>query len=194
MAAMDFQVNFNNSNNLPRDRYVNTLYYDATAAGPEPICDGIAAAYVSHILGFHGGQIGSMTINAYPPGRNPGGPAFSKKYAYAPSGSGSGPAEVALCLSYYADTNQPRNRGRVFLGPFSASAINGERPEPRVMNAALAWARAIAAIGGGNVANWLQRSATDNNYSAVSNFYVDNAWDTQRRRGAQPNGRLTGSI
>jgi hypothetical protein len=198
MANRDFQVIFNNANNLPRDRYVNTLYYDTrddgTAEGTaEDIMDGIHAAYTANGLSFLSGSIASMTIKAYATGRNPGGPLAEKNYAFAPSTS-AGPAEVAVCLSYYSGGNSKRRRGRVYIGPFAGTQTGSERPSSILRTRILDWASDIAAIGNLSPANWQQHSRTDASYNPVTDFYVDDAWDTQRRRGAAPSGRFTRTV
>jgi len=45
------------------------------------------------------------------------------------------PEEIALCLSYFAGRNTPRSRGRLYIGPFNATALGtvgtaNSRPAP----------------------------------------------------------------
>lgn len=189
MAAMDFMVIMNHQNNLPKDRYVNTLFFDTGSGGPGPIMDGIHQAYVDNILDIHGGQIASMTIKAYQPGRNLSGPAEVKEYAYNPTGT-SGPAEVAIVLSYFAGNNQGRNRGRMYMGPFNGFITEGERPDLSFRTRILEFGSDILGVGAITTRNWLQHSRTDGSYKSVTAYYVDDAWDTQRRRGAAPTSRI----
>jgi hypothetical protein len=39
--------------------------------------------------------------------------------------------------------------------------------------------------------DWVVYSPTDDAYHEVANGWVDNAWDTQRRRGYKPTSRTT---
>lgn len=191
----DFQIILRNANGIARDNYVNTLYFQGGAAqSDEGIADGIHQAYVDNLLGVLGGQIGGMTIKGYPPGRNLSGPDFEKNYAFDPAGGGgnAGPAEVALCLSYYAGVNQPRRRGRIFVGPFASGPVGTERPDPGLMQLLLDFASDLSSVGGVD-ALWSQYSRTDNDYNDVTNWWVDNAWDTMRSRGATPTQRVSGS-
>lgn len=192
--ATDFQIILRNVNQLPEDVYVNTLYFESGGLQTDGgIADDIALAYTNLQAASGGGfsgSIGSMTIKGYEPGPNINGPKFERDYAFDPAG-GAGPAEVALCLSYYAGANQPRTRGRIYLGPF-ASGVMDERPPAVLRNAVLAFASDISGAGGVD-ALWQQVSKTTGARSDVTNWWVDNAWDTQRRRGAAPTGRLTGS-
>lgn len=100
-----------------------------------------------------------------------------------------GPGEVALCLSYYAGTNQPRRRGRMYIGPFSQNLLN-QRPSGGVMQEINALATGIANLGGIDV-DWVQYSPTNNQSLPVTAGWVDNEWDTVRSRGLQGTSRVT---
>jgi hypothetical protein len=100
-----------------------------------------------------------------------------------------GPRQVALCLSYYAARNLPTTRGRLFLGP-----INSPTPVPGsgLMGLVLNLGHALFNIGGANV-HWQQRSEKTGVTSTITNWWVDNRWDTQRRRLVKATSRVTGS-
>lgn len=117
----------------------------------------------------------------------PTGPPKGKGLASFSTAVAGGPREVACCLSYYADRNEPRRRGRMYFGPLAASAM-AERPSTALANAILAIGSGINDLGGLDV-NWVQYSPTDNASRTVTNMYVDNAWDTQRSRGSVATGR-----
>jgi hypothetical protein len=89
-----------------------------------------------------------------------------------------GPRQVALCLSYYAGRNLPATRGRIYVGP-----INAPPPVPNtgVMNEVMALGNALFNIGGANV-HWQQHSEKTGVSSTITDIWVDNRWDTQRRR------------
>lgn len=192
MATRDFQVIFQNANQLPEDRYINVLHYadDNTEANRQAISDAIASAYVTHMQSLYTNDINGLQIRVYPPGLNPGGPELQTDYVFQ-GGGASGPQEVALCLSYFATLNQPRTRGRIYLGPFGQAQMVG-RPSTALLNAAIALGGALGGAGGGS---WLHRSKTPvEDYSPITDYWVDDAWDTMRSRGIAPSGRLMGTV
>nr|CRY95207.1 hypothetical protein [uncultured prokaryote] len=123
--------------------------------------------------------------------------------AVAPAGGGL-PTEVALVLSFQgariSGASQASRRGRIYLGPLNQSSLDpsGLRPSGAVVLGAIAayetMADAVAilpALGTGFPAVRSQKLGTD---VAVSNGWIDNAFDTQRRRGVAPSGRNTFDI
>lgn len=106
------------------------------------------------------------------------------------------PAEVALVVSYHAafvsGTPNARRRGRFYLGPISVAAGTGlGRPPTALINAAVDMAEALwTPIAEASVV-WAQRSETSGELHPVATGWVDNAWDTQRRRGNTPSSRVS---
>lgn len=108
-----------------------------------------------------------------------------------------GPKEVALCLSFYADRNIPRRRGRLYFGPLAPTT---ERPTDAFLNSALAMADSFAALGGTDI-DWVVYSPTDHkahpendaeDYAyKVSDAWCDDEWDTVRSRGRKATKRFT---
>lgn len=116
------------------------------------------------------------------------------------------PEEVAICLSMKGDTvagtdsgpgpHLPaRHRNRTYIGPtrtafldFAESACRPSlQAQSRIMNA-------FAAMGDASITAGFRPevwSPTRDAGEAVQTFWVDNAWDTQRRRGGQPTSRLS---
>lgn len=130
------------------------------------------------------------------------------------------PSEVAMCLSYRgafeSGVNRRRNRGRIYLGPLDASVgaqgTDSFRPTAGAMDTlAGAGGGLVGPISygtGGGIMDWCVFSraeagvpvGTDDAYSAAQLFpafrpvsvgFVDDAFDTQRRRGADPTSRAT---
>jgi hypothetical protein len=106
------------------------------------------------------------------------------------------PREVALCLSFYSQRNIPRQRGRIYLGPLSASL--GDRPTIAWQNAALLLAAGFADLGGTDV-DWCVYSPTSHGVSQdsagdfamrVSDVWCDDEWDTVRSRGRKATSRV----
>lgn len=108
-------------------------------------------------------------------------------------------SEVAICLSYHADfvsgAPRARRRGRIFLGPLASNVMSfsfGEpRPSPEVRgDLKLAAERLIAADT--PLLKWSVYSPTANTAAApIVGGWIDNAFDTQRRRGVRPTTRTT---
>jgi hypothetical protein len=48
---------------------------------------------------------------------------------------------------------------------------------------------AFSQIGFAQNTTWLMYSKADNAYAKIESIWVDNAWDTQRRRGLKPTQR-----
>ena len=122
------------------------------------------------------------------------------------------PAEVAFCLSYRAaqvsGQNAAHRRGRIYLGPLSTlsdsfdTATSVSRPTLQLQNDALEAGRNLRAAALAIGYTWSVYSKRSVELGAPGNggtfgtepiaeFLVDNAWDTQRRRGVRPTARLT---
>lgn len=111
------------------------------------------------------------------------------------------PAEVALCLSYRATlqsgVNPARLKGRLYIGPLNGSiglADGDVRPSTGMQQdvARAGNALRIAGLGAGadNV-TWCVYSPTAGFLQPVVSCWVDNAFDTMRRRGAKPLSRFS---
>lgn len=112
--------------------------------------------------------------------------------------SSATPPETAICLSYQADVvsgvPQARRRGRIFLGGWGGPNANGTSSAFPIISAALCSqiCSCAAALLAGVAADgwiWIVHSGTVAGNSIVSNGWVDNATDTQRRRGQAPSLR-----
>lgn len=102
--------------------------------------------------------------------------------------------EVACCLSFYGGPNAPRNRGRLYIPNFIASAATqiGPRPSDTVRTKIAELVPLFAGLGGLNV-DWIVWSPTAAAATKVTNWYVDDEWDVQRRRGLRPTTRTSGT-
>lgn len=109
------------------------------------------------------------------------------------------PQEVALCVSYQgprqAGQKQARRRGRIFTGPFSVAANNGVAGRPasalRTLMADSAENNLLQITGQAGW-EWVVHSRVAPAASAdtiVTDGWVDDSWDTQRRRGNRPSAR-----
>nr|CRY97356.1 hypothetical protein [uncultured prokaryote] len=106
------------------------------------------------------------------------------------------PSEAALCLSFQAGKvsggNQARRRGRVYLGPFSSTYLGGDgRPSSGLITIIKDFGDDLlaASIASDPVFTWQVYSTVNESSVDVTEGWVDNAWDTQRRRGLEPSSR-----
>ena len=107
------------------------------------------------------------------------------------------PREVALCLSYYSGQNRPRRRGRLYIPAClilknTAGSSLGKVPTTTQMDSALSIAAGLKGLGGVDV-DWGLWSGVDHGFFETTNYYVDDEWDTQRKRGLRPTSRRTGT-
>jgi hypothetical protein len=103
------------------------------------------------------------------------------------------PRELALCLSFYGGPNAPKNRGRLYVPlQFFSSTNPGPRPTPTHRTKVGDLAAIFAGLGGIGV-DWIVWSPTVDAATAVENWFVDDEWDVQRRRGLRPTTRTTGT-
>lgn len=104
-----------------------------------------------------------------------------------------GPRQVALCLSYYAQNNYPRRRGRIYICAAPLQANSTERPTASRMNELIGLADSLHNIGGANQ-HHVVWSHADNAANTITNYWVNNTWDTQRSRvNWQETSRVTQS-
>jgi hypothetical protein len=139
---------------------------------------------------------------------------FGELISWAPGAAPGLPAEVAVCLSFHADlTNvaervpagpvgpagdvlpRARLRNRTFLPFLSTTALqstpSGVRPHGLLLAAMATGAAALrdeAGLAARDLA-WCVYSKTTGNFSSVVGGWVDDAFDTQRRRGMDPGYR-----
>jgi hypothetical protein len=111
--------------------------------------------------------------------------------SFVPSGP-SGPREVACCLSYYSGRNLPSQRGRIYVGPFTQSEM-AMRPPAGLRTEVKDLGTYLSELGGVNV-DWVQYSQKLNRALKVSNTWVDDEWDTQRRRGLKASTRQVATV
>lgn len=110
------------------------------------------------------------------------------------------PSETALCVSfqgaYITGLPQRRRRGRIYLGPLSTSVAGtaGEVGRPSTTartNIATAAGDFRTAVNASTFDSWVVWSTVDQNPVAITDGWVDNAYDTQRRRGLPATSRIT---
>lgn len=146
-------------------------------------------------------------------------PEFEDVLTFTPAVANPHPNEVALCLSFQAVAQsgqlQRRRRGRVYLGPVAddvgTTAIIASQSRPAlslrqiVADAADEMKQRDLPVGIGGSVRWAIYSRTtdlgvgspalpgtsiDDAFHDVDNGWIDDTWDTQRRRGAAATARV----
>lgn len=203
---------------LPEDSFVNTFYFDGDDTLGEDL-DSEYHSVVYNLLQTFYQSIDAYLANSVASPATlkiydmrdplPRVPEFTGTIPLTDSAQPPLPSEVALCVSFQADpvsgVAQARRRGRVFIGPLPSTAsfavvTAGQlRPHTALVGAFADAANAMAdgadTVGGSHV-SWAVYSPTldaigtiDDAFNDVTNGWVDNAYDTQRRRGAAPSSR-----
>ena len=129
-----------------------------------------------------------------------GGPIDIRNTALIPTRTGGTvdlPSEVAVTLSFHSDYGtlpefgpghtriRARHRGRIYIGPLTTLALVSNADKgPSVSGAALdTFSGAAIALMGDTGTTWAQWSRVDHTFREVTGGWVDDAPDTQRRRG-----------
>jgi|ERR1700760_114935 len=192
MANFRVQVANHTAVSLPKDYAVNTLYFvgdDPGGPAWTTFLTSLAAAWVlvTNLANKN------FTIKAYDMA-DPIPRPVKAMVTQAGTDHISGPGEVACCLSYYATRNLPRRRGRIYMGPIQGAETSTPNPDGAFINSIIACGVAIdtAASVAGLV--WSVRSEKDNAYFPITNLWVDNAWDTIRKRGYDSTARVTRTL
>ncbi len=127
-------------------------------------------------------------------------PFFTRVYDLPPPAvSTSLPQEVACCLSfndggYAAAANKGRHRGRIYFGPLvTTAAATGTggiaRPEATLVQSLTDRGRNLINELNDVDADWCVWSRVNGTFLTVQGGWVDNEFDTQRRRGHERTGR-----
>ena len=201
MAHYRAQVVLASTSGVYADYSTNTLYFEGDSLADLPdIATAIKAFYNSLVtyaspLVAQNGHV----IKFYDMGDpEPRAPVLLDNWnlTSAPAGTAL-PGEVAMCVSYQAAqvSGQPqaRRRGRFYYGPLDVSALNTDgRPLPAFVTAMKNAAQSLLTAGTTDPTwTWVQYSRTNDGFADVANGWVDNEWDTQRRRGRDYTSRTT---
>lgn len=205
------QVVFDCTTALPKDAVVNTLAFDVHEAGSSSSWKPLLAAEVGlayfNASGSNGGlfghvgesMAGTYTVKVYDLGESEPRDAEEYSSTFTPTGSATPlPNEVALCLSFKTSQGNvgPSNRGRIYFGPLNgpsavAKDTNGfAKPTAGLQSALLNLGRRLYDNAIAQDMAWAIYSRKHNSLGLVQNCWVDNAFDTQRRRGNAATGRV----
>jgi hypothetical protein len=201
MALFTVQVILTSASGLPRDNCVNVYHFTGTGGDADALAQAMVKAYepvtdsgsaiIAGINRVSAKVYDGLGLAPNPPLATFAGPPITV--------AGVGPREIALCLSTRGSPALsgrppgllPQERGRTFIGPIGTQHIGVERPSAFLRGKVLDVGSAIAAINTSQPGFlWVAGSAR----VEVSEIYVDNEWDTQRRRGLRPTARDTRSV
>lgn len=184
-------VNYRKLTDLPVDSITNTLYFQWDSFTLVDIQNAVNDLWTiySNLAWVKGTR---LEIKAYDMADDTPRPIKAEKVANVTGTNIWGNREPAVCLSYYADRNLPRQRGRIYCGPFQ-SGVQDERPGAGTTTAVKNLGIALAGLGGENV-SWRVHSVLNNDFLHIRHIWVDNAWDTVRKRGVKANERLTADV
>lgn len=200
MAVWKVQTTLKTVDAIPANYLSNTIYVemDFSQVNVDAVVDRIKDFYDAlepTVLGS-ALAIGPHVTKWYAvPGTTPNYPQYESEWSLASVPNEAGlPSEVALVLSFQGERvpgiEQNRRRGRIYLGPLQIGMNTSGRPTSTrittIVNAAKALGDGIASDTGGN---WVVWSGTSGVSTEVKNGWVDNAFDTQRRRGVDATSR-----
>jgi len=216
MTTLRIQVTMERQTGQPQDVVVNTWHFLTTE--PDPL-DGLTDAFNALVDFYHAidGQFssiitGACRVKGYSLNEAaPRVPIINEPLTLTTATGTPLPAECAVCLSYSSGASsgesQRRRRGRIFLGPWDGVALDEAESDGRIQTATLSlivgaaqtmaealvatntlWAVFSPTTAGPEP--WSSGELTAATHS-VSQFYVDNAWDTIRSRGLAPDSRVT---
>lgn len=194
---------------LPEDRYVNTFWF--REPGGTFTRDGVAENVTDRISDFYSGfLVGQESLTFYMSDKaidqaaglevrvyfmddeTPREPTTLQRALDGFEATVPLPAEVALVGSFYGTRNIPRRRGRVYVGPLNLNALS---TVPLVGDAGPSdglvrdLRSAMQGLAQDTSVEWCVASRKDGALYTVTNGWVDNAFDTQRRRGGAPTSR-----
>jgi hypothetical protein len=101
--------------------------------------------------------------------------------------------ELALCLSGYHNQNRPRQRGRLYIPVcFTGQGASGAVASGALRTKVAELVPLFTNLGGIDV-DWGVYSRVDNTFRKYTHWFVDDAWDVQRRRGSRATARTAGT-
>jgi hypothetical protein len=184
------QIAFAFDTDFPRDRVVITPHF---IGGTD--AQGLANLLKANLnANAHLGATAPYTINVYDAEKAP------PSYPLATATNGSGHTttnvvrEVSLCLSYFSAHNRPSLRGRLYIPGFYIGGPFGERPSPTQMQNALDWRLVMTTNMEAGGYQWALWSRKLRQASPVTDCWVDDEWDIQRRRGMRGTTRVTATV
>jgi hypothetical protein len=198
------QVGLQAQDGLPANVFENVWHW--TSPAPDAIADDVDR--INNLLSVFYRGLGEyfsevlttvVTVKGYDEDApHPRPLLYHGTFSWTPGGAVGGmPEEVALCMSYYAGTNDKGHRGRVYLGPLSTAAIvesttegsTGNRPSNDFLTAIAGQGAALIAA---TTQTWCVKVTKPGvEYKPITNGWIDDEWDAQRRRRIAATRRVT---
>ncbi len=216
MAVAKVQVRFARTSLLPEDVVVNTFHFfvsgtTVSAANAATITQKVIDFYKrpalpgSAITQFISQVISrsqdAHEVRVYDMGNPiPRQPITSTFFSILSANSTTVlPSEVAIVLSLKAPVpiggNPKRYRGRLYIGPLTTNVLgsseNGDVRIPSGTRQQLLDAAVGLMAGAAETIAWGIWSEVDQELRRITSAYVDDAFDTQRRRGSKSSERTT---
>lgn len=199
---------------VPEDACSNTWHFDVdngTPAAAADECHNALTTFYQTVDGYlNGGLLGTTaTVRYYDlEDAEPRVPVHTETIALTLAAAATMPSEVAAVMSFQgaveSGVNMRRRRGRIYLGPLTSSALSGPTGGRVSMGSAFRTAVANAATSvlsyvGTLGVSWAVYSPTtraqggtlDESFEDVVSGWIDDAIDTQRRRGTTAQTRTT---
>lgn len=188
MAIYRAQIGFHMDTAFPRDVVtINPHYFGDNA---QALADALKANLIANA---NVAQAVPFTVKIYDAMKAP------PSYPLATVSNGTGfaasqvPREVALCLSYYSTFNRPSYRGRLYLPHTLFGGGLALRPTQSQRETVGAFALTLAQNLPGQH-NWVVFSPKLGQSNGVTDWWVDDEWDTVRSRGLKATTRSTGTV
>lgn len=193
MPFFKHQVILHTDDNLPENYITNTICtFGPSISDANTLSNLVADWYIAmSLLWGTGLQLQGHEIKTYDMADpEPRAPVDYRVFNLtALSGEERLPSEVAICISFQGDMvsgePQSRRRGRIYFGPCRADYnFNGQPGQAfttELRGHAADFLASVKALGVGY--DWCVWSTVTGGGVPVTNGWVDNAWDTQRRRG-----------
>lgn len=204
MALYDLQFSLATITGLPEDRITNTWHYDdAETENHAGIFAEFQAFYEDILTLFSGWMVQNGHVaKAYRVSDpEPRAPVYEVTFNFTSAPSGNTlPPECCIVLSYQADqlsgVPQARRRGRVYLGALDVSSIDtsGNFTSATIVDVQQAADGLLDASLTSTGWRWATHSQVTGTGAEVSNGWVDNAVDIQRRRGRSSTSRAVWPI
>jgi hypothetical protein len=188
---------------LPADSVVNTFYFTAPAADATAYAaiDTALTNFYGNLQSFFSSKVNAngTRIKIYDmEDLKPRPPKYDALLGLgATVGTTALPPELAVCLSFQgarvAGIAQARRRGRIYFGPLAQVAVNSDKVHATFVSSLCTQAGVLlAATSLGDPVQWVVYSQTQPGPNFVANVtdgWVDNALDVQRRRGLKADTR-----
>lgn len=205
-----FVVTLPHVSGISEDRATNTWHFERPTI-PVPVTDydnvrdmladfyvmqppGASNSIASHMSPTISGFAAVAAYDLEEP--SPRRPVYESTFPIAGAGGTALPSEVAVCMSFQAARSsgvaQASRRNRIYLGPWGVPANENGLVKSSLQTIIVKAGQELAAAADASATwNWVVYSPKKHEAYPVHDGWVDNAFDTQRRRGISATGRST---